>query len=147
MEKKSNTQLSRVYLELITKLWDKNGPKSFSRYNFMGIVDKMNPLIKRSQSGDSKGFIIFFLEQLNKELKITNGNNNIDIPLNQYDRLSSHNNFFNDFNKDSSILSQNFFGFNETTTECLYFNNISINQGTPTPICYSYGLFNCLIFL
>ena len=147
MEKKSNTQLSRVYLELITKLWDKNGPKSFSPYNFMGIVDKMNPLIKRSQSGDSKGFIIFILEQLNKELKITNGNNNIDIPLNQYDRLNSHNYFFNDFNKDNSILSQNFFGFNETTTECLYFKNISINQGTPTLICYSYGLFNCLIFL
>ena len=147
MEKKSNIQLSPAYLELITKLWDKNGPKSFSPYNFMGIVDKMNPLFKRSQAGDSKGFIIFILEQLNKELKITNGNNNIDIPLNQYDRLNSHNYFFNDFNKDSSILSQNFFGFNETTTECLYCKNISINQGTPTPIYYSYGLFNCLIFL
>jgi ubiquitin C-terminal hydrolase len=147
LEKKSNTQLSPAYLELITKLWDKNGPKSFSPYNFMGIVDKMNPLFKRSQTGDSKGYIIFILVQLNKELKITNNNNNIDIPLNQYDHLSSHNYFFNDFNKDSSILSQNFFGFNETTTECLYCKNISINQGTPTPICYSYGLFNCLIFL
>ena len=146
LEKKSDTQLSPAYLELITKLWDKNGPKSFSPYNFMGTVEKMNPLFKKGQAGDSKDFIIFILEQLHKELKITNYNNNNNMPLNQYDKQSSQNYFFNDFNKESSVISQNFFGFNETTTECLYCKNVSFSQGTSTPICYNYGLFNCLIF-
>ena len=120
LEKKSNTQLSPAYLELITKLWDKNGPKSFSPYNFMGTVEKMNPLFKKGQAGDSKDFIIFILEQLHKELKKQFYNNDNNIPLNQYDRQSAQNYFFNDFKREGSILSDNFFGFNETTTECLF---------------------------
>ena len=68
------------------------------------------------------------------------------MPLNQYDKQSAQNYFFNDFNKEGSVLSENFFGFNETTTECLYCKNVSFSQGTSTPICYNYGLFNCLIF-
>ena len=146
LKNKSETQLSPAYLELITKLWEKNGTKSFSPNNFMGIVEKMNPLFKKGQAGDSKDFIIFILEQLHKELKKTNYNNNINVPLNQYDRQSAQNYFFNDFNKEGSILSENFFGFNETTNECLYCKNISFNQGISAPICYNYGLFNCLIF-
>jgi len=113
----------------------------------MGTVEKMNSLFKKGQAGESKDFIIFILEQLHKELKKTNYNNNINVPLKQYDRQSAQNYFFNDFNKESSNLSYNFFGFNETTTECLYCKNIIFNQGTSAPICYNYGLFNCLYFL
>ena len=39
-------QLAPVYYELIQKLWDKNGPKSFSPYNFMNRVNEMNSLFK-----------------------------------------------------------------------------------------------------
>ena len=74
---KNAYQLSPIYLELIKQLWDEKGEISFSPYNFMNVVEKMNPLFKQGQAGDSKDFIIFILEQLHKELKkpVNNGSN------------------------------------------------------------------------
>ena len=145
---KSALQLSPIYLELIKKLWDEKGEKSFSPYNFMNIVEKMNPLFKQGQAGDSKDFIIFILEQLHKEFKRSINSNNLDnnLVLNQYDRMNSFNYFFNDFKKECSIISDIFFGFTETTNECLYCKNVYNPQGCQNPICYNYGIFNCLIF-
>jgi len=145
---KNDLQLSPIYLELIKRLWDENGEKSFSPYNFMNIVEKMNPLFKQGQAGDSKDFIIFILEQLHKELKkpvnINDSDNN--LVLNPYDKQNSFNHFFNDFKKECSIISDIFFGFTETTNECLYCKNYYNSQGNNNPICYNYGIFNCLIF-
>ena len=147
IQNKNELQLSPAYLDLIKKLWDKNGPKSFSPNNFMSVIEKLNPLFKKGQAGDSKDFIIFILEQLHKELKSPlNGINQIDIPLNQYDRVNAFNYFFNDFKKECSIISDTFFGFNETTNECLYCQNIYNMNGLCNPICYNYGIFNCIIF-
>ena len=123
---KNSLQLSPIYLGLIKKLWDENGEKSFSPYNFMNIVEKMNPLFKQGQAGDSKDFIIFILEQLHKELKKPVNNNGSDkknLALNQYDKKNAFNYFFNDFQKECSIISDIFFGFTETTNECLYCKN------------------------
>ncbi len=120
-------QLSPTYLELIEKLWSKNGNKAFSPNAFMKIVTQMNPLFKTEQAGDAKDFIIFVLEQLHKELKepVKFQNNNINTvkQLNQYDRNNAFQNFFNDFQKECSIISDLFFGFNETTNICLYCKN------------------------
>ena len=69
IKNKNELQLSPVYYELIKQLWDKKGAKSFSPNNFMNQVEKMNPLFKKGQAGDSKDFIIFIFEQLHKELK------------------------------------------------------------------------------
>ena len=148
MANKNSLQLSPIYLELIKKLWDENGGRSFSPNNFMNIIEKMNPLFKQGQAGDSKDFIIFILEQLHKELKKPINANNLEnnIILNQYDKNNSFNYFFNDFKKDCSIISDIFFGFTETTNECLYCKNNFNSQGCNNPICYNYGIFNCLIF-
>ena len=129
---KKSLQLSSIYLELIKKLWDENGEKSFSPYNFMNIVEKMNPLFKQGQAGDSKDFIIFILEQLQKELKKPVNINNVSenkLVLNQYDKGNSFNYFFNDFKKECSIISDLFFGVTETTNECLYCKNFYNSQG------------------
>jgi ubiquitin C-terminal hydrolase len=116
----------------------------------MNTINNMNPLFKTGQAGDSKDFIIFVLEQLHKELKkavkVPNFNNSIVQPLNQYDKNNAFNNFFDSFQKECSIISDTFFGFNETTNECLYCKNIYNSQGYNNPICYNYGIFNCLIF-
>ena len=147
LKNKDDLQLSPIYLELIQKLWDENGPRSFSPNKFMNTIEKMNPLFKLGQAGDAKDFIIFILEQIHKELKSPlSGINQIDIALNQYDRLNAFNYFFNDFKKECSIISDIFFGFNETTNECLNCKNIYNMNGLCNPICYNYGLFNCLIF-
>ena len=148
LENKNNYQLSPIYLKLIQKLWEIDGPKSFSPKTFMNTVEKMNPLFKQGQVGDAKDFIIFILEQLHKELKKSNNitNSNENQSLNQYDKNSAFNYFFNDFKKEGSIISDLFFGFNETTNECLNCKNIYNSQNLINPICYNYGIFNCLIF-
>ena len=150
IKNKNEPQLSPIYLELIQKLWDKNGNKSFSPNNFMNVIEIMNPLFKKGQAGDSKDFIIFILEQLHKELKKSIKKNNINNieqqPLNQYDKNNAFNHFFNEFQNDCSIISDIFFGFNETTNECIQCKNNYNSNGLENPICYNYGIFNCLIF-
>jgi len=145
MKNKNSLQLSPVFLELINKLWENNGNKSFSPTKLMNIIYNMNPLFKTGQAGDAKDFIIFILEQLHKELKkpVNIQGNKILIPLNQY-KNNAFNYFFNDFQKECSIISDIFFGFTETTNECLYCKNLY--NGKSNPICYNYGIFNCLIF-
>ena len=98
---KNELQLSPVYLELIKELWNENGPKSFSPNNFMKTVEKMNPLFKQGQAGDSKDFIIFILEQIHKELKQPNKNyvENKNIILNQYDKNNAFQFFLMIFKK------------------------------------------------
>ena len=114
----------------------------------MNIVNEINPLFKTGQAGDAKDFIIFVLEQLHKELKVSlNSNNRTDSePLNQYDKNNALNYFFKDFKSQVSIISDIFYGFNETTNECLNCKNILNFKGLNNPICYNYGIFNCLIF-
>ena len=147
---KNANQLSPVYLELIKELWNANGPKSFSPYNFMNKVNDMNELFKKGQAGDAKDFIIFILEQLHTELKQpikSNEKNEINnVPLNQYDKINAFNNFFEEFKKETSIMTDIFFGFNETTNVCLYCKNVYNSKGMENPICYNYGVFNVLIF-
>ena len=116
---KSNicSQLSPIYLELIKKSKDKI--VSFSPNDFMNTIKKMNPLFKAGQSGNAKDFIIFILKQLHEELKqpITSCNNNMNPiqPPNKYDRNNTLHYFINEFQKGCSIISDIFFGFNETT--------------------------------
>ena len=148
-ENKNSLQLSPIYLKLIQKLWNKKGAKPFSPNEFMNTIENMNPIFKKDKAGDSKDFIIYILEQLHKELKSkinTNFNIEKDQPLNQYDRSNAFNYFLKDFSSESSIISDSFFGYNETTNECLnckiYYNNRYLKN----PICYNYGIFNCLIF-
>ena len=116
----------------------------------MKNIEKMNPLFKQGQAGDSKDFIIFILERMHTELKkpskeMSNEQNNIQ-PLNQYDKNNSYYHFCLDFMKDSSVISDNFYGINETTNECLNCKNMYAMNNMNTPICYNYGIFNNLIF-
>ena len=109
----------------------------------------MNPLFQRGDPGDAKDFIIFILEQIHKELKkpiITSNNLRITEEINQYDKFNTFNFFFEQFKKECSIISDCFFGFNETTNVCLNCKNFYNLQGKNHPICYNYNIFNCVIF-
>ena len=86
----------------------------------MQKINDMNPLFQKGQAGDAKDFIIFILEQLHRELKMPLDNKHLDknidnIPSNQYDKMNAFNHFFEEFKKETSILTDTFFGFNETT--------------------------------
>ena len=95
---KNDNQLCPAYLNLIEQLWDPKGPKSFSPKEFRVLVEKMNPLFRQGQAGDSKDFIIFILEQIHKELKrpLPNKRNTAPQTLNQYYRVNAFNFFFDD---------------------------------------------------
>ena len=143
-------QLSPVYLELIQNLWNNGGKKYYAPNRFMKTINDMNPLFKRGEAGDAKDFIIFVLEQMHKELsRSLNSKKKLnmlkEVPkLNQYDKKNCLKNFFNSFTEDTSIISDLFYGFNETTNICL---NCKKNyKGVNYPICYNYGIFNVIIF-
>jgi len=151
-DKKNNSEikndnsihLNQLYFELIEKLWNINGLKSISPNNFKNNIEKMNPIFRNNQNGNFKDFIIFFLTQMHKELAKPNIPNNINsnliyrqYPFNQYNKNIILENFFNGFNQECSIISDYFFGFTETSIECLNCrNNYNFN----------YGIFNCIIF-
>lgn len=149
LKNKKDLQLTPSYLELINKLWEKNKSmmKSYSPSNFISIINEMNPLFKLGEAGDSKDFIIFILEQIHTELKKP-----IQIkikepdPLNQYDKENAFNNFFKEFLSECSIISDTFFGIYETSNICLNCKANYNSKNLNNPICYNYGIFNCLIF-
>ena len=149
---KNALQLCPSYYELIGKLWDENGPKSFSPNNFINLIEEMrkNYILesKIDEKDESKDFIIFILEQFQKELqKSINYNiNSIKEPLNQYDKKNVFNHFIDEFKENCSIISDLFFGINETTTKCLNCLNFYNSEEQKNLICYNYGIFNCLIF-
>ena len=148
LKNKLDNQLTPFYYELINKLWNKTSEtKSISPLNFVQKLNEMNPLFKLGEAGDSKDFIIFILEQIHRELKKRLNINNKPLdPLNQYDKANSFDHFFNEFKSDVSIISDVFYGIHETTNVCL---NCKVNYNSRNqnnPICYNYGIFNCLIF-
>ena len=149
LSKKNQLCLTKVYANLIKKLWSKKDFKSsFSPQKFFDTVSSMNPLFQKGEPGDVKEFIIFILEQIHRELKksmvnITNEKNVEEV--NQYDKQNAFNNFFENFKKECSIISDVFFGFNETTNICLNCKNNYNSKGMQNPICYNYGIFNCII--
>ena len=143
----NDLQLSPLYLELISKLWATDGSKNYSPYNFMNCIQTMNPLFQKGQAGDAKDFIIFILEQMHSELKKNMKKNVMQLPpLNQYDQKNAMQHFFQDFQEELSIFSDLFFGFNETTNICYDCRNKFSSNGQAYPICYNYGIFNCIIF-
>ena len=148
LHNKNENQLSPSYYELINKLWEKNAtePKSYSPDNFIKIINEMNPLFKLGQAGDSKDFIIFILEQIHRELKKPIKMVSETPELNQYDKAKAFQYFLSTFRNESSIISDLFFGVYESTNVCLNCKKNSNSKKQNEPICYNYGIFNCLIF-
>ena len=148
LKDRKSLQLCPVYLSLIHELWSKTSKRSISPYKFWETVERINPLFKSGQPGDSKDFIIFILEQLHEELKMTLKYETTEKkpPLNQYDMRSTLNYFIEEFKKQKSIISDIFFGTLETTNICLNCKEVYNSNGLQNPICYNYQIFYCLNF-
>ena len=145
----NSLQLSPVYLSLLQELWNKNKYKGYvNPQKFMKTIEEMNSLFKLGQPGDSKDFIIFILEQFHRELKkgVNSNNTNNNIQINQYEQETTLMNFIEEFKKDTSIISDVFYGILETNNICLYCKQNYSMQGKNFPICYNYQIFNCIIF-
>ena len=141
-------QICPEFLKIIKILWDKNKKgTSFSPYDFMETVEKMNQFFKKGQAGDCKDFIIYMLEEIHKELKRSDNSQNQPIiqPINFYNQNDSFS-FFMGFEKECSIIADEFYGIIESTNVCLYCKNIYSSQGLNNPVIYNYSIFNCIVF-
>ena len=148
--------LCPIYYNLIKNLWNKNTTiKSFSPDEFMKSIDKMTAKGQAKfvlgKAGDAKDFVLYLLETMHKELKQPLKNKfwkiePKDQQLNQYDKHNTLIHFLDDFQNETSIMSDLFFGIDETTMVCQYCKNIYNSKGQKEPISYNYGIFNILIF-
>ena len=141
------SELSLEYHYLIHGLWPiNNNENKFWPNTFMIEMNKISKEYglpyESNDPNDIHYFIVFILEQLHRELK-----NKINIKKRvQYDQYDQNNiiKYIDDFKEESSIISKLFFGYKETTEECLNCNN---NANLENKIlCYNYEMFNCLVF-
>ena len=143
-------QLCCVYYQLIHNLWNENKiHRSISPDNLINFIEKTK---KSILNGDAKDCIRFILDQLHFELKksiktkVKFGQNNPENNLNQYDKNIVFNHFMDEFQNETSIITDLFYGFKETTNICQNCKISYNSQGKTEPICYNYITFNMLIF-
>ena len=143
-----NYYFSKIYLELIENL--RNGCKSFEPYHFRNEIINRNQSFKESTPDKIGDFIKLLLDQLHNELKNKEKKNsskkyiNIStdyyVNRNQNEKNKMFEAFYENFNLEKSVISENFFGFKEMSYECL------------NPDCknnekfYNYELFKYIIF-
>ena len=133
--------LTYAYASVVKHLFP--SPKDFhpffAPHYFKSVIGKLNPLFKEYAANDSKDLLIFILEKIHNELKLPSKSNNDNI--NQNININSKEGqfylFMQQFNaENTSIISKNFFGINESTIQCL-------NCGFFT---YNFNIFNFIIF-
>ena len=141
----SGMRLAKEYYDVVTNLWNINGIKYYEPKNFKKVLGTLNTLFEKMEASDAKDMIVFFLEQIHKEINLVKLPvvNDQNIPLNQYNRDSMLNHFVNEFsNTNKSIISDHFFIITETTQKC---QNCK-NHNVPNYICYNYNIQNVFIF-
>ncbi len=138
-------RLADSYYQVVSNLWKIDGNKTFAPRDFKYVLGTLNPLFQKMEASDAKDMIVFFLEQIHKEInrvnppKIAQANPN----LNQYNRDNMLTHFIEDFQKNNrSKISDNFFIIAETTQEC---QNCKI-RNVQNRICYNYNIQNLFIF-
>jgi len=132
-EKDTNKKLSFAFAEVLKHLWDENSSqKYYAPEHFKQVISEMNPLFKGIAANDSKDLIIFMLEKMHKELNTKQGNNIINNQEpNPCDFNAVYLDFINDYqNKNDSIITQEFYGYNNIISSCSKCTNISHNVQT-----------------
>ena len=154
-ENKDALQLCPIFYKLIQNLWKKNASfKSFSPENFTKSISLMseNDQVKLNlyEVENAKDFIIYILERLHNELKQPIKNKFCQInpgdQLNQYDKNNAFLHFLDEFENNTSIISDLFFGINEITEVCQFCKNKYNSSGKMEPIYFNYDIFKILIF-
>ena len=141
-EKTRTKLLSFSFAEVLYNIWvnNNNTNKYYAPENFKNVISKMNPLFKGIEANDSKDLILFMLENIHNELNIKdNMTLNSNITCNPDPR--NFNEVYKDFkdnyiNYNDSIISQEFYGFNDIQTKC----------ATCQTIIHNVQLYNILFF-
>ena len=132
-EKDTTKKLSFAFAEVLKNLWDENSIKKYyAPEHFKQVISEMNPLFQGIAANDSKDLIIFMLEKMHNELNTKKGNNiiNNQVP-NPCDFNAVYLDFINDYqNQNDSIITQEFYGFNNIISSCSKCTNIIHNVQT-----------------
>ena len=130
-------ELSKSYLTLIEELWETNRKSQYDPYNFKNVVNSYDKSFERSNSDKIRDFIDFILEQLHQELKRKKINER-KLIQNDSDKEIIYKNILEKFQKENSIISEEFFGIVETSYKCLECNN--------NLIYYNYEILKYIVF-
>ena len=108
---------------------------------FKEIIGKLNPLFEGNHAADAKDLIFFIIETLHKELLPPSQNEDVQIDFVQQEIDSQSeqkmlNNFFIEYNKNNTLVSNLFYGINRSVMYC---------EGCQK-FKYSFQVFNILIF-
>ena len=113
-------------MELLENLWENDKINVQSPFHFQELMEK----IQGNLVNNSKDIILFFLENMHKELTVIknvkqkNDNNYLD----EYNFYSSLNSFIYYFKRNNkSIISEIFYGINNSQIKCLNCNSIKNN--------------------
>ena len=132
-EKDTTKKLSFAFAEVLKNLYDENSIKKYyAPEHFKQVISEMNPLFQGIAANDSKDLIIFMLEKMHNELNTKKGNNiiNNQVP-NPCDFNAVYLDFINDYqNQNDSIITQEFYGFNNIISSCSKCTNIIHNVQT-----------------
>ena len=112
-----------------------NNTKDYVEPNeFKDLISRKNPLFNGIQANDSKDFVIFLLEGMDKELT---GRNNKNKPIEAFNSKNPEQMSEANFKKThNSIFSELFYGFQKSILECMSCGHKDI----------SYNVINFLIF-
>jgi ubiquitin C-terminal hydrolase len=129
IKEKENLELSKIYLELIEKLWIENKSKTFEPYRFRNEITRRDESIKNNSKYDIEKFILLFLNDLHNELKELEQNKKDShnyININTELLLNMKQNEKDEFHKTNeiinlgkSVISNLFFGLMQIGYECL----------------------------
>ena len=128
-----NQLMSNEYYDVLKNLWNKdNNNKSYSPNSFKDVLSKLNPLFAGIAANDSKDLINFLLErfhqELNKENKDMNTDNDLISMQDQTNEQSMLKLFLNEFKqKFNSPISNLMYGILETKSQCQGCNVIKFN--------------------
>ena len=137
--------ITNKYYELIHNLWPINKiSSSFSPKRLIKKIEENN-FIELNQPGAHKEFIIFILNNIHYELKkyVKKKTIKINQPKDKYNRKIAFYYYYNDFIKETSIISDHFFAHIETISTCLNCQRLCYSKNKYS---YSYEKFNSLIF-
>ena len=136
----SSKIISNEFYILLKNLWDEKNYRNipYSPKRFKDIISQENSLFEGVQANDSRDLINFLLERMHQELNEINENFNFNDMNNNNNILSNSNIqldkekifqiFGNNYAKNyNSIISNLFYGINETAYQCQLCKRIKYN--------------------
>ena len=127
--KKDKKKLSFALAEVLKNLWEILNHKFYSPENFKKVISEMNKLFAGIAANDAKDLILFIIQTMHIELNNPPNNfkdtNNVPDDTNFDEIYNDSTNFF--LSKNNSIISDEFYGFENSMTQCGYCQKVIHN--------------------